>query len=67
MSIDFTSLQREFFGLLAFAFQLVRTNVAENIVKIPDLNIIIMLNGVNEYFLRKRCNVTSPEMTSQAL
>ena len=39
MSLDFTSLQREFLGLLPFGFQLVKRNVDEKIVKIPDLNI----------------------------
>ena len=40
-----TSPQREFLDLLSFGLQL----VTEKIVKIADLN-IIMLNGVNDYF-----------------
>ena len=40
MLIDFTSLQKEFLGLLTFGFQLVKTNVAEKIIKFRDLNII---------------------------
>ena len=40
MSIDFTSLQREFLGL-------VKTNVAEKLVKIPDLNIIRRMESMS--------------------
>ena len=40
LSIDFTSHQREFLGLLTFGFQLVKTNVTEKTVKIPALNIV---------------------------
>ena len=39
LSLEFTPPQREFLGLLTFGFQLVRTNVAEKVVKIPYLNI----------------------------
>ena len=47
MSIDFTSLQREFLGLLTFGFQPVKTNVAEKNCKDSRFK-YHMSNGVRE-------------------
>ena len=47
-----TSLQRDFLGHLAFGFQLVKTNVAEKIVKIPDLNIIRRTESTSIFCLK---------------
>ena len=66
MSIDFTLLQREFLGLLTFGFQLVKTNVTEKNVNIPNLNIIWRTESAST-FLHKRRNMMSPEMTTQVL
>ena len=52
MLIDFTSLRREFFVLLPFGFQLVKTNVAlKKIVKIHDLNTKPSTRGSSGKFL----------------
>ena len=52
MSIEFNSLQREFLGLTTFGLQVVKTNVAEKIVKIPDLNIIRRTESTRIFYVK---------------